>query len=83
MEVIISLTPTLILTFAIVFAYLLSVVLEIRKELRKLNDSISSKLEKIALNKESYDVDYNRDYLRRLAEEYGVPFDEEVFNDEI
>ena len=30
-----------------------------------------------------YDVDYNRDYLRRLADEYGVPFDEEVFNDEI
>lgn len=36
-----------------------------------------------AERKVSYDVDYNRDYLRRLAEEYGVPFDEEVFNDEI
>ena len=30
---------------------------------------------------ESYDVDYNREYLRRLAEEYGVSYDEEVFND--
>jgi predicted Holliday junction resolvase-like endonuclease len=52
MEVIISLTPTLIIILTVVLAYLLSVVLEIRKELRKLNDSISSKLEKIALNKE-------------------------------
>jgi hypothetical protein len=31
--------------------------------------------------KEAYDVDYNREYLQRLAEEYGVPYDEEVFND--
>jgi outer membrane lipoprotein-sorting protein len=33
--------------------------------------------------KETYDVDYNRDYLRRLADEYGVPFNEEVFNDDL
>lgn len=32
--------------------------------------------------REAYYVDYNREYLRRLANEYGVPFDEEVFNDE-
>jgi hypothetical protein len=31
--------------------------------------------------RESYDVDYNREYLQRLAEEYGVSYDEEVFND--
>jgi hypothetical protein len=31
--------------------------------------------------KEAYDVDYNREYLRRLAEELGVSYDEEVFND--
>ena len=33
--------------------------------------------------KESYDIDYNREYLKRLADKYGVPFDEEVFNDEL
>jgi hypothetical protein len=36
-----------------------------------------------AERKVSYDVDYNRDYLRRLADEYGVPFNEEVFNDDL
>lgn len=33
-------------------------------------------------HEESYDIDYNREYLRRLSDEYGVPFDEEVFNDD-
>lgn len=30
----------------------------------------------------NYDVDYNRDYLRRLAKKYGIPYDEEIFTDE-
>lgn len=33
--------------------------------------------------KEHYDVTYNREYLRRLAKEYNVDYDEEIFNDEV
>lgn len=31
---------------------------------------------------EHYDVEYNLEYLKRLSEEYGVPFEEEVFYEE-
>ena len=33
--------------------------------------------------KEHYDITYNRDYLRKLAEQYNVEYDEEIFNDEV
>ena len=62
-----------------------------RKELiNKIIDTINELSSYLAGNKvmetadhsEHYDIDYNREYLKRLADEYGVPFDEEVFNDE-
>lgn len=33
-------------------------------------------------HKEEFDIAYNREHLKELAEKYGVPFDEEVFNDD-
>lgn len=32
-------------------------------------------------HKKEFDITYNRKHLKELAEEYGVPYDEEVFND--
>lgn len=40
-----------------------------------------NKVVETADHKEHYDIEYNREYLKRLADEYGVPFDEEIFND--
>ena len=31
---------------------------------------------------EEYDVEYNRGYLERLAKEYNIRYDEEIFDDE-
>lgn len=40
-----------------------------------------NKVVEAGAREETYDIDYNREFLQRLADEYGVPYDEEVFND--
>lgn len=40
-----------------------------------------NKVVEAADRKEHYDISYNREYLQKLADEYGVPFNEEVFDD--
>lgn len=58
------------------------VIDEMVKQVNDLSTYLSSNTCMDGQNNKKYDVEYNREYLKRLADKYGVHFDESIFDDE-
>lgn len=52
-------------------------------EVNALSDYLVSNKCETPNGNERYDTDYNRETLKRLAEQYHIVWDEEVFNDDV
>lgn len=52
-------------------------------KVNELSDHLVKNKCETANGNERYDTDYNRETLKRLAEQYHIAWDEEVFNDDI
>jgi len=55
----------------------------ITQRVNEISSYLTSNVVTEANNREKhFDIEYNRDYLRRLADQYGIEFDETIFDDE-
>lgn len=53
------------------------------EQVNSLSDYLVSNKYETQNGNERYDTDYNRETLKRLAEQYHIAFDEDIFNDEV